>query len=98
MLNIAFRQMWNFLEQTSFLLDGLVKALVDLPKSKITLTKGILTCKSIQMSGNKQRIRKQTPKSTASDLLSHVIDENGELVPGLLTYLIEGALPILEVC
>ena len=98
LLRIAFSQMWQFLEQTSLLLDGLFKALIDLPKSRIALAKKILTCQSIQMSGNKQGIRKQIPKSTASDLLSHVIDENGELIPGLLTYLMDGVLPMLKVC
>ena len=91
--------MWSFFEQTSLLLDGLVKALTNLPESKVASTKHNLTCRSITMSQTKQGIIQRTAsKTTANDVHLHVIDENGELIPGLLTYLMEGILPMLKVC
>ena len=88
--------MWSFLEQTNLLVDGLVKALVNIPESKIASSKHILTCRSMRLSQHKQGMRKTAAKSTASNVL-HVIDENGELIPGFLTYLMEGILPMFKV-
>ena len=89
--------MWRFLEQTNLLVDGLVKALVNLPESKIASTKRILTCQSMRLNQHDQGIRKTaTAKPTASNIL-HVIDENGEIIPGILTYLMEGILPMFKV-
>ena len=93
--------MWIFLEQANVSVEGLVKALVNLPEdeSKRASAKRNLTCRSMRRSRRKQRImEKATANSTASNiLLDHVSDENNEFVPGLLTYLMEGLLPMLKV-
>ena len=93
--------MWIFLEQANVLVEGLVKALVNLPEddSKRASAKRNLACRSMRRSQHKQRItEKATANSTASNiLLDHVSDENDEFIPGLLTYLMEGLLPMLKV-
>ena len=88
--------MWSFLEQTRLLLDELVKTLINLPESKTVSAKHNLTCRSIRTS---QGIRKRTmANSTASNIPQvHVIDENGEFIPGFLTYLMEAILPMFKV-
>ena len=92
--------MWILLEQANVSVEGLVKALVNLPEdeSKRASAKRNLTCRSMRRSRRKQRItEKATANSTASNILLHVSDENDKFVPGLLTYLMEGLLPMLKV-
>ena len=85
--------MWSFLKQTHLLLDNLVKTL---PKFKVASAKHHLTSRSIRTS---EGIRKSTTaNSTAlNSLHMHANDENGELIPGSLTYLMEAILPMFKV-
>ena len=88
--------MWSFLKQTHMLLDDFVKALINLPESKTVSAKHHLTSRSIRTS---EGIRKRTTaNSTAPNLLHmHANDENGEFMPGFLTYLTDAILPMFKV-
>ena len=90
--------MWCYLEHTSLILEGVVKALNNLPPSEIQSAKVSLTAKSVRMSQNKRGISKR-PKtmSTARNIL-YVTGTDGELIPGLLLYLMDGVMPMLKVC
>ena len=92
------RQMWNYLEHISLLLEGVVKALNNLPGSEMTTAKHNLTSHSIRMSRNKQGIRKRTRTMSTAKNIPYVTGKDGELIPGLLLYLMEGILPTLKVC
>ena len=91
------RQMWRFLEHISLLLNGVVKALINLPNSEIASAKKNLTSRSSRMYRDKKGIRKRTKTMSAQQNIPFVTGKDGELVPGLLIYLMEGILPMLTV-
>ena len=80
------RRMRNYLEHISLLLDGVVKALIN-PPSQIASAKYNATSRSTRI---------KTIKTTVPNI-PFVTNEDGDLIPGLLTYLMEGILPMLKV-
>ena len=80
------------------LLEGVVKALNNLPTSQIPSAKFNLTSKSVRVCRSKQGIRKRTKTMSNASNILYVTDKDGELIPGLLIYLMEGILPMLKVC
>ena len=90
------RRIWSFLEQTRLLLDELVKALISLPERKTASVKHNIACQNIRTN---QGIRKMTiANPNVSNIPQrHVIDENGEFIPGFFTYLMEAILPMFKV-
>ena len=90
--------MWIYLEHTSLILEGVVKALNNLPPSEVPQAKYSLTSKSVRMSRNKQGIRRRTKTMCTTRNILYVTDKDGELFPGLLLYLMEGVMPMLKVC
>ena len=91
------RKMWSFLEHVSVLLDGVVKALISLPKCEIASAKRNLTSRSSRIYRDKKGITKKAKTMSDQKNIPFVTSEDGELVPGLLIYLMEGVLPMLEV-
>ena len=91
------RQMWIYLEHTSLILEGVVKALNNLPPSEMPSAKYSLTSKSVRMPRNKQGIRRRTKTICAARNILYVTNKDGELIPGLLFYLMEGVMPMLKV-
>lgn len=79
-------------------LEGVVKALNNLPSSQIPSAKSNLMSRSVRTCRNKQGIRKRTKTMCTARNILYVTDKDGELIPGLLLYLMEGILPMLKVC
>ena len=90
--------MWCYLEHTSLILEGVVMALNNLPPSEVPSVKHNLTSKSVRISRNKQGIRRRTKTMSTARNILYVTDKDGELIPGLLLYLMEGVMPMLKVC
>ena len=90
--------MWCYLEHTSLILEGVVKALNNLPPSEVQSAKFSLTAKSVRMSRNKRGIRRRTKTMSTARNILYVTDKDGELIPGLLLYLMDGVMPMLKVC
>ena len=90
--------MWSYLEHVSLLLEGIVKALDHLPKSELPAAKSNLTSRSVRVCRNKQGIRRRTKTMSTVKNIVFVTDKSGELIPGLLIYLMEGVMPMLKVC
>jgi len=86
--------MWCYLEHISLILKGVVKALNNLPPSEIQSAKFSLTAKSVRMF--RGIIKRSKTMSTARNIL-YVTDKDGELIPGLLLYLMDGVMPMLKV-
>ena len=86
--------MWSFLKHISSLLDGVYEALVELPNEQKASARRNLTSQSKRISKNEQNRSKTI--SAAKDI-QFVTDKNGELLPGLLLYVVEGILPMLKV-
>ena len=78
------------------ILEGVVKALNNLPPSEIASAKSSLTSRSLRTSQNMQRNSRNKTISTARNI-PYVTDKDGELIPGLLLYLMEGVMPVLKV-
>ena len=88
--------MWSFLDHTSLLVDGVVKALANLPNDEEKASaRHTLRCQSKRIASLNKLTRNIT-MSTAKNV-PFVTNENGELFPGLLLYLMEGILPMLKV-
>ena len=88
-----YRQMWSYLEHTNLILEGVVKALNNLPPNEIPLAKSSLTSRSLRIS---QSIRRTKTISTTRNI-PYVTDKDGKLIPGLLLYLMDGVIPVLKV-
>ena len=87
--------MWSYLEHISSLLDGVLQALANLPNDEQKASaRQNLTSQSTRIRQNK--LTRNITMSTAKNV-PFVTNENGELFPGLLLYLMEGILPMLKV-
>ena len=86
------RQMWSFLEHISLLLEGVVKALKGLPLDQVLEAKYQLTTQTLRIKHGSV-----TKAVTVAKNIPFVSDEKGEIVPGLLLYIMEGILPMLKV-
>lgn len=89
--------MWRYLEHTSLLLDGTYKALSNLDKSQIPLARQNLTSRSIRIRRDKEGKRRKISTTSNAKNIPYVTSKDGELPPGLLPYIMEGILPMLEV-
>ena len=89
--------MWCYLEHISLILKGVVKALNNLPPSEIQSAKFSLTAKSVRMFRNKRGIIKRSKTMSTARNILYVTDKDGELIPGLLLYLMDGVMPMLKV-
>ena len=88
--------MWNFLKHTSLLLDGVVKALANLPNDEEKASaRHTLRCQS-KRTASLNKLTRNITMSTAKNV-PFVTDKDGKLFPGLLLYLMEGVLPMLKV-
>ena len=86
------RQMWSYLEHISLLLEGITKALQNLPPDQLFEAKHNLTTQSIRYKHGRK-----TKTVTAAYNIPFVTDEKGEIAPGVLLYIMEGILPMLKV-
>lgn len=86
------RQMWTYLEHISLLLEGVTRTLQDLPSDQVFEVKHRLTTQSLRL---KHGCIVKT--ITAAQNIPFVTDENGEIAPGILLYIMEGILPMLKV-
>ena len=89
--------MWSYLEHTSVVLEGVVKALSSLDKSEVTTAKGNLSSRSVRTRRNKQGMLVRRRTKTMCGAILYVTDKDGRLIPGLLIYLMEGIMPMLKV-
>lgn len=84
--------MWSYLEHISLLLEGVTRALQDLPSDQVFETKHRLTTQSLRLKHG--HVAKAI---TAAQNIPFVTDEKGEVTPGVLLYIMEGVLPMLKV-
>jgi len=84
--------MWSYLEHVSLLLEGVTKTLQDLPLDQAFEAKHQLTTQSLRLKHG--RIAKAI---IAAQNIPFVTDDKGEIIPGILLYLMEGVLPMLKV-
>jgi len=84
--------MWSYLEHISLLLEGITKALQNLPPDQLFEAKHNLTTQSIRYKHGRK-----TKTVTAAYNIPFVTDEKGEIAPGVLLYIMEGILPMLRV-
>ena len=75
------------------LLEGVIRALQDLPADQVFEAKHQLTTQSLRLKKHGQAIK----AITAAHNIPFITDEKGELAPGILLYIIEGVLPMLKV-
>ena len=78
-------------------LEGVVKALNALDKSEATSAKSNLTSPSVRTQRNIQGILVRRSTKTMCGVILYVTDKDGELIPGLIIYLMEGIMPMLKV-
>ena len=91
------RIMWDYLEHVSLLLDGVVKALDNLPSSQIASAKENLTSRATVIRRDPQGFRQRAKTMSNQKNIPFVTNTDGELIPGLLIYIMEGILPMLKV-
>jgi len=84
--------MWTYLEHISLLLEGVTKALQNLPPDQLFEAKHNLTTHSIRFKHGQK-----TKTVTTAYNIPFVTDEKGEIAPGVLLYIMEGILPMLKV-
>ena len=87
-----YRPVLKYLDHTSLLLDGTVKALsIPPPGSQTLLARQSHICQ------HKQERKKNYIITSAAKGIPYVTNKDGILAPGLLPYVIEGFLPTLKV-
>ena len=91
------RKVWAFLEHIRILLDGIVRALKGLPESEVVAARSSLTAQSVKLKRRRDGQRKRASTMSAVTNVPFVTNKEGELVPGLLIYLMEGIVPMLKV-
>ena len=92
--------MWCFLEHINILLNGVVRVISNLPEGQAVFVK----------LNNNAQLRKRAIEKVDDDnnkgyekiVTSHlnipyVTNANGELIPGVLVYIMEGVLPLIKV-
>jgi len=94
--------MWCYLEHANILLNGIVRVMSNLPKAQVAHMK----------LNNDSQLRRRTIRRIDTDteftkeheqiVISHsnipyVTNANGELIPGVLIYIMEGILPLIKV-
>ena len=84
--------MWSYLEHVSLLLEGVTKTLQDLPLDQAFEAKHRLTTQSLRLKHGRR-----TKAIIAAQNILFVTDDKGEIIPGILLYLMEGVLPMLKV-
>ena len=89
--------MWEYLEHVSLLLEGVVKALINLPSSQIASAKENLSSRATIIRRDPQGFRQRAKTMSNQKNIPFVTNKDGELIPGLLIYLMEGILPMLKV-
>ena len=92
-----YSQAMKFLEHTSLLLDGTVKALRSLPDSQISVARQSLTRQPLRMSRDKKGRRIAIRITSSTKNIPYVTNKDGILATGLLPYVIKGIIPILKV-
>ncbi|XP_065902249.1 inositol 1,4,5-trisphosphate receptor type 2-like [Dysidea avara] len=90
-------KVWAFLEHIRILLDGIVRALKGLPESEVVAARSSLTAQSVKLKRRRDGQRKRASTMSAVTNVPFVTNKEGELVPGLLIYLMEGIVPMLKV-
>jgi len=81
-------------------LDGIVRAIKGLPDSEAAAARSSLTSRSVKLKRRKDGqsgTRKRVGTMSAVTNVPYVTNKEGELVPGLLIYLMEGVVPMLKV-
>ena len=91
------RLVWGYLEHVSLLLEGVVKALINLPSSQVKSAKENLTSRATIIRRDNQGFRQRAKTMSNQKDIPFVTNTEGELIPGLLIYLMEGILPMLKV-
>ena len=87
-----YRQMWSFLEHISLLLEGVIRVLNGLPLDQVLEAKNQLTTQSLRI-----KHENITKVVTVAQNIPFVTDEKGEIIPGILLFIMEGVLPMLKV-
>ena len=84
--------MWTFLEHISLLLEGVIRALKGLSRDQVLEAKNQLTTQTLRIKHGSI-----TKAVTGAQNIPFVTDEKGEIIPGILLYIMEGVLPMLKV-
>lgn len=83
--------MWGYLEHINTLLNGIVRVMSNLPKAQVA------TMKLNSSSQLRRTICRSEKMVTSHSNVPYVTNANGELIPGVLIYIMEGALPMIKV-
>ena len=94
--------MWHYLEHINIVLNGVIRVLSNLPKAQVA---------SMKLASNPQ-LRRRTMKAvhidgghskeigkvvTSHSNIPYVTNSSGEMIPGVLQYVMEGVLPLIKV-
>ena len=92
--------MWRYLEHINILLNGIVRVTSNLPKAQVAIMKlnsssqlRRTICKKVDIDNTESE--KMTVTSHSN--IPYVTNANGELIPGVLIYIMEGVLPLIKV-
>ena len=99
---LCFREMWRYLEHINIVLNGIIRILSNLSKTQVA---------SMKLASNQQLRRRATKRVhidgdhgkeygkvvTSHANIPYVTNANGELIPGVLQYIMEGVLPLIKV-
>ena len=95
--------MWQYLKDINILLNEIVRVTSNLPKAQVAQAMK-MSCSSQLRRTIGRKVAAGAGYSTESDkmIISHsnapcVTNANGELIPGVLMYIMEGALPMIKV-
>jgi len=88
------------LEHIRILLDGIVRAIKGLPEDQAAAARSSLTARSVKLKRRRDGqsgTRKRVGTMSAVTNVPYVTNKEGQLVPGLLIYVMEGIIPMLKV-
>lgn len=90
--------MWGYLEHINTLLRGIVRVMSNLPKAQVLSVKVNNNTELRRRTVRKTDIAAEHEKIVTSHCnIPYVTNVNGELIPGLLVYVMEGILPLIKV-
>ena len=95
--------MWCYLEHINIVLSGIIRVMNSLTNAQVASVKLIsnsqlrkkIVCKKVDAATDCNEGSKDIVTSHSNIL--YVTNANGELIPGVLVYIMEGALPLIKV-
>ena len=88
------REMWKYLEHINIILNGVVQVMRDLPRSEVVY---LASSNNLGISRGVKNAIEQQKIMTSHRSIPFVTNQDGELDPGVLVYVLEGILPLIKV-